>query len=71
VGQASRPVAGRETANDLANFAAAAFPVLSLNCRCVNVGGNKNRIAAFVHYRKQIVYIKKIGAHKGYDKSDL
>jgi len=36
-----------------------------------NVGGNKYRIAAFVHYRKQIVNIKKLGAHKEYDKWDL
>jgi mRNA-degrading endonuclease HigB of HigAB toxin-antitoxin module len=25
----------------------------------------------FVHYRKQIVYIKRIGAHEEYDKWDL
>jgi mRNA interferase HigB len=36
-----------------------------------NVGGNKYRIAAFVHYRKQIVYIKRIGTHEEYDKWDL
>ena len=36
-----------------------------------NVGGNKYRIAAFVHYRKRIVFIKRIGAHKEYDKWDL
>ena len=36
-----------------------------------NVGGNKYRIAAFVHYRKQIVYIKRIGPHREYDEWDL
>jgi mRNA interferase HigB len=36
-----------------------------------NVGGNKYRIVAFVHYRKQIVYVKRIGTHKEYDKWDL
>ena len=33
-----------------------------------NVGGNKYRIAAFIHYSKQIVYIKRIGTHEEYDK---
>lgn len=36
-----------------------------------NVGGNKYRIAAFVLYRKQIVFIKNIGTHEDYDKWDL
>lgn len=36
-----------------------------------NVGGNKYRIAAFVHYARQIVYIKRIGTHKEYDRWDL
>ena len=36
-----------------------------------NVGGNKYRIAAFVHYAKQIVYIKRIGTHQEYDKWGL
>jgi mRNA interferase HigB len=36
-----------------------------------NVGGNKYRIAAYVHYRKQIVYIKRIGDHEEYDQWDL
>lgn len=36
-----------------------------------NVGGNHYRIAAFVHYGKQIVYVKNIGTHKEYDKWDL
>lgn len=36
-----------------------------------NVGGNKYRIAAFVHYRRQILYIKRIGTHEEYDQWDL
>ena len=32
-----------------------------------NVGGNKYRIATFVHYAKQIIYIKCIGTHQEYD----
>lgn len=36
-----------------------------------NAGANKYRIAAFVHYRKQIVYIKEIAVHEEYDKWDL
>lgn len=36
-----------------------------------NVGGNKYRIGAFVHYRRQIVYIKRIGTHEEYDTWDL
>jgi mRNA interferase HigB len=36
-----------------------------------NVGGNKYRIEAFVHYRRQIVYIKRIGTHEEYDTWDL
>ena len=36
-----------------------------------DVGGNKYRVAGFVHYRKQIVYIKRIGTHEEYDKWDL
>jgi HTH-type transcriptional regulator/antitoxin HigA len=36
-----------------------------------NVGGNRYRIAAFIQYRRQIVYIKRIGTHEEYDKWDL
>jgi mRNA interferase HigB len=36
-----------------------------------NVGGNKYRIASFVHYGKQIVYVKRIGTHEEYDTWDL
>jgi mRNA interferase HigB len=33
-----------------------------------NVGGNKYRLIAFVHYRRQIVYIKRILTHEEYDE---
>ena len=36
-----------------------------------NIGGNKYRIAAFIHYRNQIVYINRIGTHGEYDRWDL
>ena len=35
-----------------------------------NIGGNKYRLIAFVHYGRQIVYIKQILTHKQYDKGD-
>ena len=51
-----------------ASFAAASFVG---DLTVFNVGGNHYRIVAFVHYRKQIVYVKRIGTHKEYDKWDL
>lgn len=33
-----------------------------------NVGGNKYRLIAFVHYSRQIVYIKHILTHEEYDE---
>lgn len=33
-----------------------------------NVGGNKYRLIAFVHYRRQIVFIKHILTHERYDE---
>lgn len=33
-----------------------------------DVGGNKYRLIAFVHYRRQAVYIKEILTHAQYDK---
>jgi mRNA interferase HigB len=33
-----------------------------------NVGGHKYRLIAFVHYRRQIVYIKQILTHEEYDE---
>ncbi|MGA2592530.1 MAG: type II toxin-antitoxin system HigB family toxin [Bryobacteraceae bacterium] len=35
-----------------------------------NVGGNKYRLIAFVHYRRQIVYIKHILTHEKYDEGN-
>jgi mRNA interferase HigB len=48
-----------------ATFAAASFVG---DLTVFNIGGNKYRIVAFVHFRKQIVYVKRIGTHKEYDK---
>ena len=58
----------RNPADLKATFAAASFVG---DLTVFNVGGNKYRIAAFVHFRKQIVYVKRIGTHKEYDKWDL
>jgi len=33
-----------------------------------NIGGNKFRLIAFVHYPRQIVFIKHILTHKNYDR---
>lgn len=33
-----------------------------------DVGGNKYRLIAFVHYRRRAVYIKKVLTHKEYEK---
>jgi mRNA interferase HigB len=33
-----------------------------------DVGGNKYRVIAFVHYRRKIVFIKNVLTHKTYDK---
>lgn len=35
-----------------------------------NVAGNKYRLIAFVHYRRQIVYIKHILTHEEYDEGE-
>ena len=35
-----------------------------------NVGGNKYRLIAFVHYRRQIVFIKNILTHEEYNQGD-
>jgi mRNA interferase HigB len=35
-----------------------------------NVGGNKYRLIAFVHYRRQIVYVKQILTHEEYDEGE-
>ena len=33
-----------------------------------DIGGNKYRLIAFVHYRRKAVYIQRILTHKDYDK---
>lgn len=58
----------RSPAGLKATFAVASFVG---DLTVFNVGGNNYRVVAFVHYRKQIVYVKKIGTHKEYDKWDL
>lgn len=60
--------AWRTPAEVKATFASASF-VRDLTV--LDVGGNKYRIAAFVHYRKQILYVKRIGTHEEYDKWEL
>lgn len=35
-----------------------------------NIGGNKYRLVAAIHYRGKRVYIRFIGTHKDYDEID-
>jgi len=35
-----------------------------------NVGGNKYRLVAAVHYRGKRIYVRFIGTHKEYDGTD-
>lgn len=35
-----------------------------------DIGGNKYRLVAAVHYRGQRIYVRFIGTHKEYDKID-
>lgn len=35
-----------------------------------DIGGNKYRLVAAVHYRGKRVYVRFIGTHEGYDKID-
>jgi mRNA interferase HigB len=35
-----------------------------------NIGGNKYRIVAMIHFSKRTVYIRFVGTHKEYDKID-
>lgn len=35
-----------------------------------NVGGNKYRIVAMIHFSKRTLYIKFVGTHKQYDATD-
>ena len=36
-----------------------------------NIGGNKYRLVAAVHYAGKRVYVRFIGTHKEYDKIDV
>ena len=36
-----------------------------------NIGGNKYRLVAAVHYRGKRVYVRFIGTHREYDKIDV
>jgi mRNA interferase HigB len=36
-----------------------------------NIGGNKYRLVAAVHYRGKRVYIRFVGTHKDYDRIDV
>jgi len=33
-----------------------------------NVGGNKYRIVAMIHFNKRTIYLRFVGTHKQYDK---
>jgi mRNA interferase HigB len=35
-----------------------------------NVGGNKYRIVAMIHFSKRTLYLRFVGTHKQYDKID-
>jgi mRNA interferase HigB len=35
-----------------------------------DIGGNKYRLVAAVHYRRKRIYVRFIGTHKEYDKID-
>lgn len=35
-----------------------------------NVGGNKYRIVAMIHFNKRTIYLRFVGTHKQYDKID-
>lgn len=35
-----------------------------------NVGGNKYRIVAMIHFNKRTIYLRFVGTHKQYDKTD-
>ncbi len=39
------------------------------NLTVFNIGGNKYRLIAAIHYNRQILYIRHILTHKEYDKN--
>jgi mRNA interferase HigB len=44
--------------------------IVANDCVIFNVGGNKYRLIAAVHYRGKRVYVRFIGTHAEYDKVD-
>ena len=59
---------------DFANFAdlRATFPSADRvgNLIVFNIGGNKYRLIASIHFNRQKVYIRYVMTHKEYDKGD-
>jgi mRNA interferase HigB len=37
------------------------------NCTVFNIGGNKFRLIATIHYNRQIIYIRQVLTHAEYD----
>lgn len=68
--------AWRQTVNDAhwANFAElrAVYPHADNVGRCTvfNVGGNKYRLVAAIHYNRGIVYLRHVLTHAEYDRED-
>lgn len=44
--------------------------ILSNQRAVFNIGANKYRLVAAIHYRGRRIYIRFIGTHKEYDKID-
>lgn len=44
--------------------------ILPNNRVVFNIGGNKYRLVAAVHYRGQRIYVRFVGTHAEYDKLD-
>jgi len=59
---------------DFANFAdlRATFPSADQvgNLIVFNIGGNKYRLIASIHFNRHKIYIRYVMAHKEYDKGD-
>ncbi|MDP1612354.1 MAG: type II toxin-antitoxin system HigB family toxin [Sulfuritalea sp.] len=43
-------------------------PALVGDLAVFDIGGNKYRLIAYIRFEKQIVYIKAVLTHRGYDK---
>ena len=59
---------------DFANFTElrATFPSVDRvgNLIVFNIGGNKYRLIAFIHFNRHKVYIRHLMTHKEYDRGD-